>query len=151
LSPYLLRGTLSLNQSFVGLSGDGPQASYILCANGAADCVDVGTPNAPTRGQHIDNIAIEGNGAKTGGTNISITNVYNVLVDRVQVEYCVRCFDIGPGNNSVTLRDVIAVPNLSISDYGIYWHAPGDGSARTDLLTLDNVVINGQWSNATGI
>src|SRR5271166_3838567 len=148
---YKLLGTLRLDKSFVGLSGDGPQASTIRCANGAADCVVVGIADKSTRDQHIDNMAISGDGAKTGGANISIRNTFNVRVERAQVENCIRCFDIGPGNNSVTIRDVVAVPNQAAADYGIYWHAPGDGSARTDVLTLDNVVIDGQWSNATGI
>jgi hypothetical protein len=151
LSPYVLRGTLTLGQSFVSLAGDGPQATYIECANGSADCIDIGTPNTSTRDQSITNMAIEGNGAKTGGANIGIMNAYNVLIQRAQVEYCVTCFNIETGSNSVTLRDIIAVPNQSSSQYGIYWHAPGDGSARSDVLILDNVVINGQWSNATGI
>lgn len=151
LSPYNLRGTLRLDRSFVGLSGDGPQASYIRCANGGADCIVIGDPDRPTRDQHIDDIAIDGDGAKAGGANISIRNTFNVRVERAQVEYCVRCFDIGPGNNGVTIRDVIATPNQACADYGIYWHAPGDGSARSDVLTLDNVVIEGQWSDATGL
>ena len=151
LSPYKLLGTLRLDQSFVGLSGDGPQASTIRCANGAADCVVVGSADKPTRDQHIDNMAINGDGGKTGGVNVSIVNTFNVRVERAQVENCFRCFDIGPGNNSVTIRDVIAVPNQADADAGIYWHAPGDGSARSDVLTLDNVIIDGQWSNATGI
>ncbi len=151
LSPYRLLGTLTLNKSFVGLSGDGPQASTIRCANGAAPCVVVGISGASTRDQHIDNMAISGDGAKTGGANIRIQNTYNVRVERAQVENCIRCFDIGPGNNSVTLRDVVALPNQADADTGIYWHAPGDGSARSDVLTLDNVVIEGQWSNAPGI
>jgi hypothetical protein len=151
-SPYVLQGTLTLSQSFVSLTGDGPQASYIVCANGSADCIDVGTPNnTQTRDQSIRNIAIEGNGSKSGGATIGIMNTYNVLIERAQVEYCVTCFDIGPNNNSVTLRDIIAVPNQPNSQYGIYWHAPGDGSTRSDVLTLDNVSIIGDWSNATGI
>lgn len=151
LSPYKLLGTLRLDKSFVGLSGDGPQASYIHCSNGAADCVVVGIADKPTRDQHIDNMAINGDGSKTGGADVSIWNTFNVRVERAQIENCIRCFDIGPGNNSVTIRDVIAVPNQADADTGIYWHAPGDGSARNDVLTLDNVVIEGQWSNATGI
>ena len=151
LSPYKLLGTLRLDKSFVGLSGDGPQASTIRCANGAADCVVVGSADKHTRDQHIDNMAINGDGGKTGGANVSIVNTFNVRVERAQVENCFRCFDIGPGNNSVSIRDVIAVPNQADADAGIYWHAPGDGSARSDVLTLDNVVIEGQWSNATGI
>jgi hypothetical protein len=150
LSPYTVHGTLRLDKSFVALAGDGPQASTIRCANGAADCIVVGNPDKPTRDQHIDNLAINGDG-KSGGANISLLNTFNVRIERAQVENCIRCFDIGPGDNSVTLRDIVAVPNQAGADYGIYWHAPGDGSARSDVLTLDNVVIEGQWSNATGI
>ena len=151
LSPYRLRGTLRLDKSFVGLLGDGPQASYIDCANGRADCIVVGDPDRPTRDQHIADMAINGAGAKTGGANIRITNTFNVLVERAQVEYCFRCFDIGPHNNAVTIRDVIATPDQPGADFGIYWHSPGDEAMRSDVLTLDNVVVEGHWSDATGL
>jgi hypothetical protein len=151
LSPYNLMGTLALNASFVSLLGDGPQASYINCANGSSDCIAIGTPATPTRGQKIEGLAINGNGAKTNGANINIRNTFNVLIERVQVDNCITCFDIGPNNNSVTLRDVIAIANQRQSDYGVYWHASGDGSSRNDVLTLNNVVITGEWSNATGL
>jgi hypothetical protein len=151
VGPYVVRGSLVLEKSFIGLVGDGPQASYIRCANGGLDCVIMGDDAKPTRDLHLDNLAINGDGAKSAGANVSIRNTYNLHAERLQVEYCIRCFDIGPGNNGITLRDVVAVPNQRDSEYGVYWHAPGDGSRRNDVLTLDNVVIEGQWSNATGL
>ena len=150
-SPYVLRGTLTLATSFVGLEGEGPQASFITCANGAQDCIAIGAADKTTRDQSIENLGIFGDGHKTAGANVKIRNTFNVRVERVQIENCLRCFDIGPANNGTTLRDVIAAPNQPASDYGIYWHSPGDGKQRSDVLTLDNVVIEGQWSNATGI
>lgn len=150
-SPYVLRGRLTLAKSFVGIEGDGPQASYISCANGDDDCIVVGSPDKQTRQQSIENIAINGDGKKTGGANIRVLNNYNFRIERTQIENCIRCLDIGPAVNSITLRDLIAVPNQTGSEYGIYWHAPGDGSARNDVLTLNNVVVEGNWSDATGL
>lgn len=150
-SPYLLRGRLTLAKSFVGIEGDGPQASFISCANGAEDCVIIGSADIKTRGQSIENIGINGDGKKSKGANVRIVGTYNVRVERVQLENCIRCVDIGPSTNGTTLRDITALVNQEDSDYGIYWHASGDGTTRNDVLTLDNVLVDGRYSSATGV
>jgi hypothetical protein len=149
-SPYRLLGTLHL-PGFVSLEGEGVQTSYINCENGSADCVTIGNPSGPAdRDQSIEKLGIWGT-QKTGGAAVRIFNSYNVRMERVDLENMVRGIDIESRTNSITLRDIVMTVNLANSDYGIYWHAPGDGSSRSDVVTLDNVTISGQWSNATGI
>jgi hypothetical protein len=145
-SPYNLLGTLVISTSFVCLDGENPQTSYINCANGASDCVQLGqpAPAANTRDQRVTNLGIIGNGSKTAGAGIHIQNTYNALVQRVNLDNMIRGADVDTGNNTVTLRDVVMTVNQPTSDYGIYWHDAATGATRSDQLILDNVAISGQ-------
>ena len=58
---------------------------------------------------------------------------------------------LGGANNSVTLRDVTIGLNGANSQFGIFWQDKADGTSRSDVLTMNNVVIDGGWSSATGI
>jgi hypothetical protein len=149
-SPYRLRGTLHL-PGFVSLEGEGAQTSYIACENGSADCVTIGEESgAAHRGQSIEKLGIWGT-RKTGGAAVHIRNSYNVRIERADFENMVRGIDIDEKTNSIAVRDVVVTVNQPNSDYGIYWHAPGDGSSRSDVVILHNVTVTGQWSRATGI
>jgi hypothetical protein len=149
-SPYRLLGTLHL-PGFVGLEGEGAQTSYIECGNGAADCITVGEESGIShRGQSIEKLGIWGS-RKTGGAAVHIRNSYNVRIERADFENMVRGIDIDAKTNQIAVRDVVVTVNQPNSDYGIYWHAPGDGSARSDVVILHNVTVTGQWSRATGI
>jgi hypothetical protein len=149
-SPYRLTGTLHL-PGFVGLEGEGAQTSYIECNNGPADCVTVGDESGTSqRGQSIEKLGIWGV-QKAGGAAVHIRNSYNVRIERADFEDMVRGIDIDTKTNSIAVRDAVVTVNRPNSDYGIYWHAPGDGSTRSDVVVLDNVAITGQWSRATGI
>lgn len=150
-SPYVLKGTLYLNNNFLGLVGDDTQGSYIQCNNGGASCIVIGNASLSTRNQFVKDIGIFGQ-SKTGGANIQIyASTYNTLIQRVQLEGCPICLDVGPGTNNTTIRDAILIPNAIATPTGIYWHAPGDGSSRSDVLSLFNVTIDGQWTSATGL
>jgi hypothetical protein len=149
-SPYRLLGTLHL-PGFVSLEGEGAQTSYVACENGSADCVTIGEESgAAHRGQSIEKLGIWG-ARKTGGAAVHIRNAYNVRIERADFENMVRGIDIDEKTNSIAVRDVVVTVNQPNSDYGIYWHAPGDGSSRSDVVILHNVTVTGQWSRATGI
>jgi hypothetical protein len=149
-SPYRLLGTLHL-PGFVSLEGEGAQTSYIECENGAADCVTIGEESGIShRGQSIEKLGIWGS-RKTGGAAVHIRNAYNVRIERADFENMVRGIDIDAKTNQIAVRDVVVTVNQPNSDYGIYWHAPGDGSSRSDVVVLHNVSVTGQWSRATGI
>ena len=151
-SPYVLLGTLTISGSFVGIIGEGAQTSYIQCANGSADCVQLGqVSGSATRDQSIRDMGIVGS-SKTGGSIVHIFNTFNVLIQRNEFDKACRGNDIETKTNNITIRDTNIAANQSCTDYGIYWHAPGDGSSRADVLVLNNVVISGTYATGgTGI
>lgn len=150
-SPYQLTGApLRITSSFVGLVGDTTQGTFINCANGSSDCIVIGqATGSGIRDNVIRDLGVWGSG-KTGGAGLHIYNSYRTLVQHVDLENMVRGVDVETNTNSVTLEHATIVVNQPASDYGIYWHAPADGSSRSDVLTFNDVVIDGQWSNATG-
>jgi hypothetical protein len=151
LSPYTLTsGSLAVTASFVTLRGDAQQGSYIKCANGSSDCIRIGqSTGAFIRDIRVLDLGVWGV-SKTAGAGIHVMNAYIVLVQNVDLENMIRGVDndatVGGGTNSVTLRDMVITPNQAASDYGVYWHAPGDGSKRSDQFNLENVAINAQWN-----
>jgi hypothetical protein len=149
LSPYTLLGTLTVPYSFVTLEGDNPQGSSINCNNGANDCVQIGYGGGQTRDQAILKLGIVGYN-KTGGNSVSIFNTYNVRIENSLFDNMVNGVNLAGANNSATLRDVTIVDDQPNSQYGIYWHDRADGTSRSDVLTVNNVVIEGNWSHATG-
>jgi hypothetical protein len=149
LSPYILLGTLKVPYSFVTLEGDGPQGSSINCSNGANDCVQIGYGGGQTRDQAIVKLGIIGSN-KTGGNAVSIFNTYNVRIEDSLFDNMVNGVNLAGANNSATLRNVTILDDQSNSQYGIYWRDRADGTSRSDVLTLNNVVIEGDWSHATG-
>ena len=149
LGPYILLGTLQVPFSFVKLDGDSPQGTFISCKNGANDCITIGNNNSPTRGQAISNLGIFGQG-KTGGNGVIISNTFNVNIENVILGNMVNGIDFAGANNTMTLRNVMVSDNQPNSQYGIYWHDRADGTSRSDALAISNVIIEGNWSNATG-
>lgn len=143
----LAGGKLLISSSFVTLQGDGKQASYIECANGAADCVQIGqATGSQVRDDRIVDLGIWGDGNKTAGAGVHIENAYNIVIDTVDLENMVRGVDndaTASDTNSVTLRDVDITINQASSDYGIDWHADGTGAYRSDLLNIYNTTISG--------
>jgi hypothetical protein len=150
LSPYKLLGTLRLPASFVTLLGDGPQATFISCANGANDCIQIGGTQTQTRDQAIEKIGIWGSN-KTGGSAINVYNTFNVRISDSLLNSVVGGVNLSGRNNSVNLRDVLIVLNQNDGQFGIYWHDRADGGARSDVLTMNNVTVEGSWSNASGL
>lgn len=148
---YVITGTLSITNSFISLVGEGNQATTLLFSNGASDCISINGATAPggtLRDVYIKNMAIKGNGFKTAGASIKVVNAYRCQFENISIESCITGLDIGGGTNWITLKDLIVVPNQANSLYGIWWHCAGDGSTRSDVLVINNVVVEGQWSNA---
>jgi hypothetical protein len=147
---YRVTGTLTIDSSFITLMGEGTQSTYIDLANGASDGIVIDGGASTIRDVRILSMSVNGNG-KTAGASIKVKKAYRCVFERLSVEYCITGFDIGEGTNDITIRDTVIAPNLPASLHGIYWHCPIDGSTRSDVLTLDNVIVEGQWSNATCI
>lgn len=150
---YVITGTLSITNSFISLVGEGNQATTLIFSNGASDCISINGTTAPggsLRDVCIKNMTITGNGFKTAGATIKVVNAYRCQFENITLDNCITGVDIGGGTNSITLKDLLVIPNQANSLYGIWWHCAGDGSTRSDVLVINNVVVEGQWSNADG-
>lgn len=143
-------GTINITNSFISIRGPGKQSCYLAFANGSNDCIVINGATAP--GGNLRDVTLSGFGligsGKTGGASIKVLNVYRVLMDDISLDNCIVGVDVGNNTNWVKIRDTVIIPNEASSLYGIYWHCPGDGSARSDVLIIDNVVVECQWSNA---
>ena len=147
-SPYKLTGTLSVTGSFVNLKGDGPQGSFINCQNGASDCISIGSAASASRRQSVKGLGIIGT-SKTGGAGIHFVNTYDATAEDLALDNMWRGIDVDYSTNSTSLRHITINLLASSTDKGIYFHAAGDGSNRSDALRLDNVVVSGQWGAST--
>lgn len=149
---YKVTGTLSITSSFITLQGCGTQSTYVEFANQSKDCLVINGASVSGGIRYVRVLDMSLNGKdKTAGATIKLLHAYRCVFQRLSVEYCITGFDISIATNDITLRDIAIVPSLAGSLYGIYWHCPIDGSYRSDVLTLHNVVVEGNWSNATCI
>jgi hypothetical protein len=144
-------GSLSINNSFIRLVGAGTQSTFLNFANGAQDCFVINGATAPggsLRDVWISDLQISGNGLKSAGAAVKFSNSYRCGIDRVAIENCITGVDVGNGTNWTRLSHVSITPNQSGSLYGIWWHCVADGSTRSDVLEVEDLVVDGQWSNA---
>lgn len=142
---------LTINNSFITLQGQGTQSTTLVFHNATGTCIDIdGTANpGGIRDVRILDMAVNTNAAKTSGATIKVKTAYRCVFQRLAVEYCIVGFDVTDGTNDITIRDAVIVPNLAGSQYGIHWHtSTTNGTVRSDVLTLDNVVVSAQWSDA---
>jgi hypothetical protein len=147
---YRCTGTLNVADHGVTLEFESAYTK-LLFANGAADCISI---NGTTiGGAGIYNITIRNglidHSGKTGGTTIKLYKANNVLLDRVQINNAYQPVDCNVVNN--VCLDNCQINNVANGQYGLRFRAPGDGSARSDVLTLINTVIQCGASGADGI
>jgi len=147
LGAYSLLGNLSITSNFVTIAGDGQQATRIVCANLAADCITIG----PSSGSQIRDVAIRdlsiwGSG-KTGGAGIHVQHAYSTLIHNVSLESMWSGLDIDLDTNTTKLRDVLVNMAAGSTGRGIYYHSPT--SSRSDVLDVQDVVVEGNWTAST--
>ena len=145
---YKILGSLTINKSFITLFGDGVQGTYVEFVNGSQVGITIDGGVTGLRDVRILDMALNAS-RKTDGATVKVMNAYRCTFQNLAVEYCITGFDVGAGTNAITIRDTTIVPNQAASKYGVYWNCPVDGTTRSDALTLHNVVIECQWSNAT--
>lgn len=148
---YNIAGTLSITRSFISLVGAGVQTTFLNFANGAQDCIVINGATAPggnLRSVWISDMALNGNGLKSAGATVKFSNSYRCGLENVAIDNCITGVDIGNGTNWTRLNHVSITPNQAGSLYGIWWHCAADGSTRSDVLEVEDVVVEGQWSNA---
>jgi hypothetical protein len=147
---WRVAGDLPYIGTNVGLFGDGPQATLVDFQNGSFDCFKIGDPTmaVSTRGQVIAGMYL-GAQAKTGGAMIKVRAAFNTKFSRIQSEANWIGIDIGPRCNSTTLEDCFISATQGAGPVCLKFVAGASNADRSDVLAIRNVVLTGQWSDAT--
>ncbi|MDR6874794.1 hypothetical protein J2Y55_005832 [Bosea sp. BE125] len=147
---WRVAGDLPYIGTNVGLFGDGPQATLVDFQNGSNDCFKIGDPTIAvnTRGQVIAGMYL-GAQAKTGGTMIKVRAAFNTKFSRIQSEANWIGIDIGPRCNSTTLEDCFISATQGATPVCLKFVAGASNADRSDVLAIRNIVLTGQWSDAT--
>jgi hypothetical protein len=119
--------------------------------NGALDCISIdgtsiggaGVYNLTIRRGLIDHIG------KTGGTSIKLYKANNVVLDRVQVNNAYQPYDFNVVNNVMMV--FCQANSVANGQFALRFRAPGDGSGRSDVLTIINSVLQCSTTGADGI
>lgn len=147
---YRVTGTLNIIGHGVTLEFESAFTKLVF-ANGSSDCIVL--DGTTVGGAGIYNLAIRrgliDHSGKTGGTTIKLFKANNVLLDRVQINNAYQPFDFNVVNN-VCLSNC-QVNTVANGQFALRFRAPGDGSARSDVLTLFNTVIQCGTTGADGV
>ncbi len=147
---WRVNGDLPYIGSNVGIFGDGPQATLVDFQNGSFDCFKIGDPTMAvnTRGQVIAGMYLGAQG-KTGGTMIKVRAAFNTKFSRIQSEANWIGIDVGPRCNSTTIEDSFISATQGAAPVCLRFVAGASNADRSDVLAIRNVVLTGQWSDAT--
>jgi hypothetical protein len=147
---YRCLGTLNITGHGVTLEFE-TALTRLVFANGTADCIVI--DGTSIGGAGVYNLAIRNglidHSGKTGGATIKLYKANNVLFDRVQVNNAHQPFDLNVTNNVMLYFCQVNI--VANGQYALRWRAPGDGSARSDVLTLFNTVLQCGTTGADGI
>lgn len=159
---YLIAGTLSITAG-MAIRGSDFYNTTLNFENGAADCITVvgASYTSQLYGFSIERLNLTCSG-KTGGRMLLIAYASQAIVRDVYINACWTGIEAWVTNNLlidyVQIQQVLggaSAPTVEGSYnpgrcFGLLWHAPGDGSARSDGLTTNNVVVQAQFSGAFG-
>jgi len=148
---FLVNGTITVSASGVSIVGANWGSSTLNFENGAADCVVFTgvNPTSVIQGNGIFNLNLTHSG-KSGGNTVHVSYCNQFTFQNLISNGAWNLFEIFV-TNTVYVRDVWVEQILNGSGYGIFWHAPGDGSARCDYLRIENFSMDAQYSGANGI
>lgn len=147
---YQFAGTISVTSNNITLAGAGSYVTTLQFTGATAtDCVTATGPGSGSfiEGFLIRDLTIDAT-ARTGGRSLYIAWIIHSLVRDLILWrpwngmefYCINEAYI----DSVTVDNVMG-------QWGIYFHAPCDGSARADALTLNNTAVQCGYSGADGM
>ncbi|MCA8323287.1 hypothetical protein [Burkholderia cepacia] len=148
---YRIAGTLAATQGGVSIEGVNRTGSLITFDNGVADCFTFIGPDFAGQiyGFQLRNLRIQFRN-KAGGRLFYAAYSNQILLENIYAVGCWTGIELYC-NNTVTIRDVVLQGVTSSTGFGIYWHAPSDGSARSDYLVLESFAVNAMYSGANGI
>ena len=160
---YKITGTLSITKNKISLLGAGVGATTLNFANGASDCITV---VGVSQANQLYYFTLKGFlftfTGKTGGRSLVLAYVSQAWIYDIYLENCWTGFEIWVTNN-ISIYNVVfqgisggsSAPAYYGSYapgacYGIFFHAPGDGSGRSDALTTVNLIAQGLYGGADG-
>ncbi|WNJ88456.1 glycosyl hydrolase family 28-related protein [Bosea sp. 685] len=147
---YRCAGTLNITGHGVTLEFE-TALTKLVFVNGALDCISVDGTSIGSAG--VYNITIRrgliDHSGKTGGTTIKLYKANNVLLDRVQVNNAYQPYDFNFVNNVMTYFCQANI--VESGQFALRFRAPGDGSGRSDVLTIINSVLQCGTTGADGI
>lgn len=161
---YKVTGTLTVTGNGVTLLGENRQKTVINFANGAQDCLTV---IGASYASQLYGFEIKGlyfsHTSKTGGRSILLAYVSQVTLRDVTLSQAWTGVEIWVANNVVLDNFYMdgAIGGASVpasyygsyapaACYGVWWHAPGDNSARSDQLTTVATTLQLHNSGADG-
>jgi hypothetical protein len=163
---YRITGTLDITASGIHLIGDGIEATELLFDNGASNCIyarGTDTGAGQMNGFTIKAMTLS-HGTKTGGRTIVVAFAYKVLLKNLLLNNC-WCGIEGYVTNNLDLYNINIQGVLGGGSapaylgpasqapencYGVFWHAPSDGSFRSDAIRTINVTVQAINSGADG-
>lgn len=164
IGTYFVSGTLAVTANKVTLKGENRQGTVINFNNGALDCLTViGTSYAAQLyGFELKDIYIS-HTSKTGGRSLVIAYASQVTLRDVTLSQAWTGVEIWVTNNVVLDNFYMdgatggaSIPTTYYGSYapqacyGVWWHAPGDNSARCDQLTTIATTLQLHSSGADG-
>jgi hypothetical protein len=164
-----ITGTLSFTvqpgKSAPHIIGSGIEATILYFDNGASDCmVFAGTDTGSNQlnGFQLRDMSIKMAGTKTNGRTLALAFAYKTHFENLYIENAWAGFEIYVTNNCdlrnvnfQVVRGTTAPTNYygpahqaPARSYALYWHAPSDGSFRSDALRTINVTAFVGYSGA---
>ncbi|QUD89083.1 hypothetical protein [Phenylobacterium montanum] len=144
----IISGTLNVTQSSTHLVGKGVGGTFIRCVGSSgADCIRIGGQSKQVYNTTIEGVYVVAP-SRVGGACIDIDGAANLLISR---------FALGPCFNSVsdTWSNNVVLEHFVIQgvkgDYGLLWTSPANDTRRSDVLILNDGVINALYSGADGL
>lgn len=151
----------------ITLMGGGVEVTILNFANGSNDCIKADGTNSGAgqfNGFRISSMSLKST-SKTGGRMIAVSYAYKVLLDNLYIEcwtgieaYVTNNFDLMhvniqsvTGGGSAPSSHYGPVGQAPANCYGLFWHAPSDGTYRSDALRAFNFTVQASFSGADGI
>lgn len=136
----------------IKLQGSSKGQTHLLCQTGAADCIYVHGASYASQmfGFQMEDLYLD-HGTKTGGYALDLQYVVRVFIKNIAINNPWNGINVYV-TNDVYIEDVDIQGLVGGSGTcAIYYHAPGDGSARADGFTTVNVVSNNLYSGGDGM
>jgi hypothetical protein len=161
---YKITGTLNITADNISLLGAGVGATTLNFANGALDCIAVA---GESQANQLYYFTLKGFlftfTGKTGGRSLILAYVSQAWIYDIYLANCWTGFEIWVTNNisiyNVVFQGISGGSSNPASFfgtyapgacYGIFYHAPGDGTGRSDALTTVNIIAQGLYGGADG-